>query len=117
MTNNPLQSQFYKELHQWIQDGFPRHKVFLKNTAICTSYERWLKATTPLEIYDRISYEQKMKAELKQAFGNSICPFNESLLTLLREGDKEWTYYNPERLKWIALKASEETPKEEPPNE
>ena len=107
MTNNPLQSLFYQELHQWIKDGCPEHPTFSKYIAICFSYRKWLSDRNKYGVLDTNFLYNELSDELKIAFGSTIFPFNEGLYDFKYECNNRAFYSNPKRLNWISYKASE----------
>lgn len=95
---SPLLKQFFLEIHEWIEQGCPKHRVFLKTCGLCSNV-RWYA----LKLKENAFHlGQELETLLKASAGDTVYPFNDSSPSGYSEQQKaEDLYKNPTRLAFI----------------
>ena len=99
--------QFYKDLQAWINAGFPVHRSFKIERAVCSQLIAYTKDAGHYGYILDVTCEE-LKREFWEAGLDTVYPFNpveesESDLgeSYYRELDQEKFYFNEARLNWI----------------
>lgn len=94
---SPELKQFFLEIHGWVEQGCPEHRVFLKTCGLCSTV-RWYAFELR---QDAVHLEQEFETLLKASAGDTVCPFNRTAEAYLKEQRAEALYKNPTRLAFI----------------
>ena len=99
--------QFYKDLQAWIDAGFPVHRSFKIERAVCSQLIAYIKDAGHYG-YIRDVTREELKREFREAGLDTIYPFNqvpENENDLGKSYNKEFAretfYFNEARLNWI----------------
>ena len=99
--------QFYKDLQAWIDAGFPVHRSFKIERAVCAQLIAYTKDAEHYGYIRDVTCEE-LKREFREAGLDTVYPFNpvaENEQDLGKSYDKEYiyeTFYeNEARLNWI----------------
>ena len=94
--------RFFREIHEWINDGCPEHKIFDRRHSLCFASERFLRL--PLHCgYSAIrAAQEEMSALFKQVDCEDFTfPFNTCPRQWMYEMANGYFYQNPKRLAFI----------------
>ena len=99
--------QFYKDLQAWIDAGFPVHRSFKIDRAVCSQLRAYTKDAGYYDYICGVTCGE-LKREFREAGLDTGYPFNPVSEEENNKGltfDKEWTdetfYFNEARLNWI----------------
>ena len=99
--------QFYKDLQAWINAGFPVHRSFKIERAVCSQLIAYTKDAGHYGYIRDVTCEE-LKREFREAGLDTIYPFNpvaENEHDLGKSFDEEFAcetfYFNEARLNWI----------------
>ena len=97
---SPELKQFYKELQDWIDSGFPPHPYFSKGCGICGNLHSW-DCERIISTETLFGLLEELHESFKLAGLNSHFPFNAHRDHFNEEAGKGLLYKNPTRLAWI----------------
>jgi len=89
--------QFYREMWDWIQDGFPEHKVFHTQRALCTTLSLWgeMNVSHSFGLYSE-------QCRIFTSLGGVVdYPFNLGFYDWVKEREQGGFYHNQKRLSFI----------------
>ena len=99
--------QFYKDLQAWINAGFPVHRSFKIDRAVCSQLIAYTKDAGHYGYIHDVTCEE-LKREFREAGLDTVYPFNpvpgnENDLgkSFDEEFARETFYFNEARLNWI----------------
>lgn len=95
---SPELQKFFLEIHEWLEQGCPEHRVFLKTCGLCSTV-RWYAFELK---QNAVHLEQELETLLNASAGGTVYPFNDSSPSGYSEEQKaEALYKNPARLAFI----------------
>lgn len=91
---SPELALFYREVQNWISQGFPEHPIFSPDYAVCLNLSIWSDHSEDLT--------HELKRQFKKEGLNSVYPFNNGNNSeFLEELMAEKLWQNPKRLEWV----------------
>ena len=94
--------QFFREIHEWINDGCPEHKIFDCSDSLCLAADRWFSQSLFRDYGAICAAEEEMKKLFKKVdCENSNFPFNAGIEEWVSELASGAFYQNPKRLAFI----------------
>ena len=93
----PILKQFFKDIDQWVEAGFPEHESFSTDYGICKNLLDYLRdcpvcSSTQIKLITDV---------LDILMGNSSLPFNIDYFDYKWEQHTNTLYTNPKRLAFI----------------
>lgn len=110
MTPEQVLAAFYKDIHEWVSKGFPKHRVFRKDKAMCSSLYGYAMFVHRLTGHRANEVCFNLRNQFLNAGLDSILPFNmvacnerffSGSAYYYLEIENYSVYDNIHRLKWI----------------
>jgi hypothetical protein len=93
---SPTLKKFFLSIHEWVEQGCPEHRVFLKTCGLCGT----LQGYAQLLNLEGHPLGDELDALLRPIDGTGI-PFNDALYEYWKEQNLGTIYQNPHRLAFI----------------